>query len=584
MSSRIRPFLWVAPVVAVALACGEASPPPPSGEGPGTPPARALLESLPEWEQSPDGPGLFEFVAALAREAAAGPYTPPPVVVSEAITGLTYGQLRGIRFREDAALWRDQGAFRVHFFHPGGGFVEPVAFHRVEDGRSRPIPFDAGRFDYDPVLDSVDLSLPPEAGYAGFRILHPLNRPEKWDEVGAFLGASYFRLLGPGHVYGLSTRGLAVNTHGPGAEEFPDFTAFWLETPEPGDRTLTFHALLDGPSVTGAYRFQLTPGSPDGRLDDPANPRLTSVAVQARVFAREDVEKPGFAPLTSMYLHGTFHPGGDDDFRPRVHDSQGLLAATGSGEWIWRPLTNRRAVTATSLRDSVPRGFGLVQRERDFDSYLDLETNYHRRPSQWVQVEGGDWGAGGVELVEIPTGSEFNDNIVAAWVPDDGMRAGESRTLRYRIVLFDDRLPDVALRGTVVRGEPLARVIRTRVGWDALPGQADPPPRSRRRFVVDFGGSALDTLPDSVRVDARVSASPGEVSDLRVERLPGGGYRATFALSPEPGMSADLRLFLVALHGPRDGPAGFSEGRTTAEVERILTETWSYLWDPADAR
>jgi glucans biosynthesis protein len=362
-----------------------------------------------------------------------------------------------------------------------------------------------------------------------------------------------------------------VDVAQPGGEEFPDFVEFWVERPEPGDTAVVFHGLLDGPSLAGAYHFRLVPGDPD-------TGRGTLMSVDARLFARRAIGKLGVAPLTSMYLHGTFRPGGEDDVRPRVHDSEGLLVHTSRGEWIWRPLTNGTALRATSLRDVDPVGFGLAQRDREFDHYLDLETRYDRRPSQWVAVE-GEWGGGGVELIEIPTESEFNDNIVAFWAPDGGMAAGAEHRYRYHLITFDEGLPDRVLPPEAnglddggreiptleVEGESKGRVIRTRIGWDALPGQADPPPRSRRRVVVDFAGGDLDRIPANAEVQAVVSTTAGTLEDVRVLSLPGGGRRATFALAAQEGRPADVRLFLTA-------------GDST------LSETWSYLWHPDHVR
>lgn len=500
----------------------------------------------------PDAGVLFDSVAARARVRAAGPWTPPDTALSAATAKLTYGQLRGIRFRDEATLWRSGSPIRLQLFHPGGGFRVPVAVSLVEEGGVRTLDFDPRRFSYGDEVEEMDPALPAAAGHAGFRLLHPLNDPGRWDEVVSFLGASYFRLLGPGHVYGLSARGLAVGVAAPEGEEFPDFTRFWVVRPRPGAASVVIVALLEGPSVTGAYRFVLTPGVPG--TDEAAEPPAASAAeptvvdVDVRLFARRDLPRLGLAPLTSMYLHGTFRRGGDDDVRPRVHDSEGLLMQTGDGEWIWRPLTNRAGVSVTSLRDVAPRGFGLVQRDRDFASYLDLEAQYHRRPSVWVEVGDGEWGAGGVQLVELPSPSEFNDNIVASWVPDDGMEAGESRSFGYRLITFDARLP----------GQTLQPVVRTRVGWDALPGQADPPPRTRRRIVVDFGPGPAEGLPEP-----RLQLSRGAAEDLRVEPLPGGGVRVTFALVPEDGAPADMRLQLL-------------------RGERVVSETWSWLWRADD--
>ncbi|MFP3949057.1 MAG: glucan biosynthesis protein, partial [Longimicrobiales bacterium] len=251
---------------------------------------------------------------------------------------------------------------------------------------------------------------------------------------------------------------------------------------------------------------------------------------------------------------------GFDDYRARVHDSHGLLALSGWGEWIWRPLHNGPGLRVTQLRDTDPRGFGLVQRERAFESYLDLEARYDRRPSEWVEVVDGDWGSGGVELLEIPTESEFNDNIVAYWVPDVPFRAGDARSYRYRLVTFDDRLPQ----------QDVARVARTRIGWDALPGQADPPPRSHRRFVVDFiGGTTRPGELDGDSLRVSLTSSAGTVEGSRVEPLPGDqgdeGWRVTFELRPDGDRPSDMRLHLDA-------------------GERRLTETWSYVWYPEQGR
>ncbi|NNF38002.1 MAG: glucan biosynthesis protein [Gemmatimonadetes bacterium] len=490
---------------------------------------------------------LHAFVVDEARALAARPFRAPDPGEAARLATLTYGQVRAIRFRADSALWKGEAAFEVQFFHPGGGFVDPVRIASVASGQVMPLPVDLADYDVGVELDGVDLTLPPDAGPVGFRVLHPMNDADRFDEIVSFLGASYFRLVGPGQVYGLSSRGVAVDVGGPDGEEFPAFVAFWLERPEPEARSVTFYGLLDGPSLSGAYRFDLTPGDPGT-----AGPGGTVMEVDATLYARRAVPRLGVAPLTSMYLHGTFRSGGVDDVRPRVHDSEGLLMETSRGEWIWRPLTNRAALQATVLRDRGPRGFGLVQRSRTFADYLDLEAQYHRRPSQWVEPLDGNWGDGGVALFEIPTASEFADNIVAYWAPDGGLAEGEERRFRYRLRTFDAELSR----------QSVARVARTRIGWDGLPGQADPPPRTRRRVVVDFEGGSLPDLGNDVPVEAVVSTSAGTVEDVRVQRLPDGGRRATFALIPDGDRPADMRLLLRG--------------------DEALTETWSYLWKPDD--
>ncbi len=483
---------------------------------------------------------LFEHVTERARSLAEIPYVPPEAVLPAALERMDYEQYRSIRFRPEAALWHNETPFEVQLFHPGSLYREPVRIHLVHEQQIAALSFDKNRFRYDGRAASIADIVGPELAYAGFRIHYPLNSTAIKDEVVAFLGASYFRLLGQGHVYGLSSRGLAVDVALESGEEFPSFREFWLVRPGPEATTLTFYALLDSPSVTGAYRFDLEPGAP------------TTLEVDARLFARHDVAKLGVAPLSSMFLYGPDRTPPFDDFRPQVHDSDGLLMHTAAGEWIWRPLGNGPGLQVTSLRDDTPKGFGLVQRDRDFDNYLDLETSYHRRPSEWVTLGEGDWGSGGVELLTIPTDSEFNDNIAAYWVPDQPFMAGDERRYRYRLMTFDSRL----------EAQRLAAVERTRIGRDALPGQSASSPPSQRRIIVDFSGGDLSSFENTQPVEAQLETSAGQTSDLRVQPLPDGrGWRAAFRLAPEGNRPADMRLYLTL-----DG--------------RSLTETWSYVWYP----
>ncbi|AGA32962.1 Glucans biosynthesis protein G precursor [Thioalkalivibrio nitratireducens DSM 14787] len=483
---------------------------------------------------------LFEQVAARARAAAGSPYQAPQATLPEPLAEITYDQYRSIRFRPEKSLWRGEARFEVQFFHPGFLFRHPVSVYELRDGAVREVAFDPAMFRYDGDASALAGVASRDPGFAGFRLHFPINTESYKDEVMVFLGASYFRLVGPGQVYGLSSRGIAIDTAEPAGEEFPAFRAFWLVRPESGADTVTVLALLDGPSVAGAYRFDLHVGAE------------VTVSVDKRLFAREDVRKLGVAPLTSMYFFGDASVRAYDDFRPRVHDSEGLMKHGSTGEWLWRPLSNPRYLRVSSLRDERPRGFGLVQRRREFGAYLDLEAEYHRRPSQWVVPLGGDWGRGGVELIEIPTDSETHDNVVAFWAGDRAFRRGDRREYRYRLVVFDDRPP----------GQPPARVTRTRSGWGAVPGVADSPPRTLRRFIVDFADRELEQLPAGAQLEPRIDARSGKIDDLRARRLPdGSGWRASFLLAPEGGRPSDLRLAL--LH----------QGRP-------VTETWTYVWYP----
>ncbi|HSH41427.1 MAG TPA: glucan biosynthesis protein G [Arenicellales bacterium] len=486
------------------------------------------------------GDSLFPHVTERARSLAGESYSPPAQdAVPALLKELDYEQYRDIRFRKKQALWRDESPFNVEFFHLGFLYREPVVLHQVVDGNVEQVRYDNGMFDYG---DNRQLegALKSGLGFAGFRIHFPINRRDYHDEVIAFLGASYFRMVGSGQAYGLSARGLAIDTALPEGEEFPRFTEFWLVRPGPDAKSMTFYALLDGKSVTGAYRFVLTPGS-DTTLD-----------VEARLFARRDIKKLGVAPLTSMFLFGENSVRHFDDYRPEVHDSDGLLMQIGSGEWIWRPLTNGRNLQVSTLMDGNPRGFGLVQRDREFANYLDTESSYQRRPSHWITPLGGDWGKGAVQLIEIPSKEETNDNIGAFWVPEKQFKAGQERVFRYRISTFDSRHEE----------EKLAAAKRTRIGWGAIPGSKDKPPRSVRQFIVDFSGGKLDGLNASQPVEPDFSTSSGKVLDMTVTPLPRDhGWRVAFKLDPQDQEPADMRLFLKL----RD---------------QRLTETWNYVWNP----
>jgi periplasmic glucans biosynthesis protein len=470
-----------------------------------------------------------------------------PATVDNLLAGLSYDEYRDIEFRRDASLWKDDGPFRLQFFHPGSIHTEQVRIHRVDGDAVAPVSFEPGLFEYRGHTTLERRLRGAELDFAGFRVNHPLNAPGVWDEVAVFLGASYFRLLARGHVYGISGRGVAVNTTLIGAEEFPGFREFWVVRPPDDGEGLHIFARLDGASVTGAYHFHLKPGSP------------TVMEVATHLFVHGRVEELGIAPLTSMFLTAPSTGPPVDDFRPRIHDSDGLLVHTAEGEWIWRPLSNGPGLRITSEEAANPRGFGLVQRNRDFGAYLDLEARYHDRPSLWVEVLDEAWGAGAVRLLELPTTSEFEDNIVAFWAPEGGAAAGDEFRLRYRLVAFDDRL----------EAQTLAQVAETRIGSAQLPGASPSPLDRARRFVVDFhhdspriSDPAPAQAPSLEGVEVLYRASSGRVSDVRAELLPGGaGWRATFVLEPRGDEGSDLRLALR-----RDGVP--------------LTETWSYHWQP----
>jgi periplasmic glucans biosynthesis protein len=378
---------------------------------------------------------------ALARQ----PYKAVPAA-DAGLAALSYDEYRDIRFRPERALWRDSGSlFTVQFFPLGRGFTRPLRLFEVAGGEVRALQVPASDFSVGRVAASMARTVPPVDGAAGWRMSFPLDDARRPDEVIVFLGASYFRALGTQQLYGLSARGLAVDTVGGKGEEFPAFTTFWLERPTQGAREMRFYALLDSPRVAGAYRFVLRPGTD------------TVLEVQARLILRAPVDTLGVAPLTSMFLMGENQPVAHD-YRPEVHDSDGLLIHAGDGEELWRPLTNPARPFVTSFALKSPRGFGLMQRDRAFTSYEDLEAGYHRRPSAWVEAV-GDWGAGRVELLQFGTPDETHDNIAAYWVPDRAPPPGTPIELSWRVHWTLDAVPSSAR----------ARVLQTRRGHGYRP-------------------------------------------------------------------------------------------------------------------
>jgi len=485
----------------------------------------------------PAGAWGFEDVAARARQLAQKPYRDTSRKAPAELQALKYDQVRDIRFRPDHALWRaDKLPFELMFFHLGGEYqFRSVGMNQIDgEGKVRHIPYDRDDFNFG------KNTLHPESwgdvGYAGFRAHYPLNTQEYKDEVAVFQGASYFRALGAGERYGLSARGLAIDTVGGQGEEFPRFTEFWFVKPAADAKTLTLYALLDSPRATGAYQFVIHPGDE------------TVVDVHARLFQRQSVATFGVAALTSMFFFGENQPH-RTDFRPEVHDSDGLMVATGSGEWIWRPLINPRQTLTTSFSMPKLNGFGLMQRDRTFISYEDSEARYEMRPSAWIEPV-GDWGAGRVELVQLYTPDETNDNIVAYWVPEKLPALGQPLDLSYRVHWQGTR---------EIKRPPGAWVTQTRIGRGYYELA-----ENEQQFIVDFSGPALAALKPDAAVKAVVTApSNGEIVESNAYFVePGNVWRMTVRVKQlRANEATELR--------------GFLQSGTN-----VLTETWSNILPP----
>lgn len=490
--------------------------------------------SAPQSQPASNGAAGFgyESVQRRARELASVPLTPTPTL-PEPLAKLDAEAWRDIRFRSERALLSNNNSmFRLQPYHLGHSFRRPVTVNVIRDGIPTPIPYAANLFDYG--ATKFDKPLPVNLGFAGFRLQYPLNDPRSFDEVISFLGASAFSFLGRGQRPGVSNRGLVVNG-GAVAEETPFFREFWIETPEPGADRIAIYALLDGEAATGAYRFDLSPGA------------QTTLEVNLTLFQRKAGTKLGLAPLRSMFFTGENDRRGHGDYRPEVHDSDGLLIHTGAGEWLWRPLRNPGAPEISAFMDKDVRGFGLLQRDRTFEHYQDLDLAYELRPSCWIEPLGA-WGEGHVELLESPATDETTKNIAAFWVPREAPEPGKPFTLGYRIRSGLD----------MARLSPAGRAIsayQTEVKASSPKEQAPP---NARRFLIDFAGGDLPFyLSEPSSVAATVTSTHGRI--LRSSLTPNPhtkGFRASFDLQLEPGETTDLRVFL------RNG-------------SRPITETWT---------
>jgi glucans biosynthesis protein len=487
-----------------------------------SPAADLTLADVTDWDK------LQKLAAQLAQK----PYVAPSQQLDPFFEGLKYDGHRKIRFLEEKALYNeDKEAFRVQFFHPGWMFKKPVEFFTVDGEVNKPVPFDQSLFDY------ADLNLPenfkkPE-GYSGFRVLAPHSLLDKRFEFMVFMGASYYRAVTTELGYGISARGVAVNTIGGKPEEFPDFTHFWFEQPQPGEKYFRVLALLNGPSITGAYQFDTSPG------------KTTDMIVKATLFLREPVEMLGIAPFSSMFWFGENSHPKPYDFRPEVHDSDGLQIEIADGPSIWRPLDVSRDLRLSIFETDRLKGFGLGERDRDFNNFQDLEAMYHRRPAVWVEPIRG-FGKGSVVLVELSTGEETWDNIVAMWRPDTLPKTpAEPLHFEYRLAWLDEHLPGL-----------LCKVLSTRRGFVMK--------KEDHEYVVDFSKGGLsrdkskDWLPD---LDVVISSGDAKILDKRVMFNPEtGGWRAFFKLDVPPQTH-----LLEMMCEMKDG-------------DKVISERWMYQW------
>ncbi len=481
-----------------------------------------------------DGAFASDTVTKLARDLASRPYAAPNAPLPEVLAKADYDAYRDLRSNPDATLWlHDKTPFRVQVMSRGFLFADPVEIALVSHGIARHLPYSPSQFIAGELIKGP---LPTEdIGFSGFRVLSPINRSTVFDEIAVFQGASYFRAVAAREAYGLSARGLANKTAEPEGEEFPSFRAFWIEEPTRISKQLRVHALLDSPSVSGAYTFRIHPGI------------TTTIDVALVLFPRTELTKVGLAPMTSMFLFSANGRESADDYRPEVHDSDGLLMINGRDEHLWRPLSNPKQLEVSAFLDDNPRGFGLLQRNRSAADYQDFEATYERRPSLWAEPS-GPWGEGAVVLTEIPSDAEIHDNIVAFWRPKDPIPAGKEYRLAYRLSWADE---------APTRTTSRARVVATRRGRADVKA-----PTPIRRFVIDYAFPApVPRQPPKLPI-AKVTSTAGKVADVVVSDNPLlGGVRLSFLFDPQDVKVAELRAEL-----------SFDDQRTA--------ETWVYRFTP----
>lgn len=501
----------------------------------------AVLAGMPALGAAADpAPFSFDLLTERMKERAAEAYKSGVIELVEPLASLDYDRHRAIRYRPDHAIWHGAAPFELQAFHMGWLFKEPVHLYSVEDGQARDIHITGHEFEYRPPLEAASFENIELPGVAGFRIHNALNRPDVMDELAAFLGASYFRALGRGNVYGLSARGLALNTATQAGEEFPRFDAFYIQRPAADADRIVIWATMDSPSVTGAFEFVIVPGAD------------TVMEVTARLFLRQDVTRLGIAPLTSMFLFAENNRSAFRDYRNAVHDSDGLKIVRHNGEESWRSLANPGRLATSFFAEENPRAFGLFQRDREFANYQDAGASYERRPSAVVEPL-GPWGKGSVALIEIPTDLEINDNIVAFWVPEGEVKAGQELEFRYRLTwgAIDES------------GVNLARVDALRAGHGGVAGTEIE--KGLQKFVVDFAGGPLSEFASGdAGPQSSVSVKNAEVRHSTLERLEANGmWRLVVDIDSFGEDPVELSAYLVV-------------------GEKRISETWLYQWRSVD--
>lgn len=488
--------------------------------------AAALAQSAPAFAFGNPSPFQADLVTEAARALAKQPFKPISADLPTPFRNLTYEQYVAVRGKPGTALWINQSlGFQIEPLHRGFIFSSPVELNIVAQGQARRLIYDAELYEFGKLTVRGNIG---DIGFSGFRILTPQDG-KGFAEIATFQGASFFRAVAQGQNPGTMARALSIKTADPRGEEFPTIRTFWIEQPSPAEDVLVIHALVDSESVSGAYRFTLRPG------------QATIIDTECTLFPRVSVDNFGLATMSATVASDPIDHRHPDDVRLTLAEIGGVQMSKGNNEWIWRPTSNRDTLQISTFVDEHPHGFGFLQRNRTFDYYEDDEQHWELRPSLWIEPI-GDWGAGGVQLVEIPSNSEANNNIIAYWRPNQPLLAGSETSFAYRQFWCWEPPEQPAL----------AIVTDTRSGH-GLNGR-------RARFLVEFTGDLLGDPQQSQAVKPVLSANPGAITSIRQFPLPGSKvYRVLFELDPGNEVYSEMRLVLEA-----DG--------------KPLSETWLYRW------
>lgn len=484
----------------------------------------------------------FETLVSMARNSARCEYKERVTPLPKSLQNLDYSQYNLMRYNIDSDLWaNDDLPFRVSFFPLGTTLYSlPVEIYEIDNETLiSKVPFSPKFFQYEDQVKFIKDQMPEDAGYAGFKLRYKPKGSSYPDEFAAFLGNSYFRIICDGSSYGLSNRGLAINTGVENVpEEFPAFEKFYLVKPSKGDESIIIYAFLNGRSVTGAYSFKITPGTE------------ASVDVKSVLFLRNKVNLLCLAPITSMFWFTLGEPDNFYDYRPSVHNSEGLVLSDGKND-IYEPLTNypfHKMINDDISCDSL-RYFGLVQRDREYNRYMDPGVKYHLNPNCLI-VPQNNWREGSLRLFVLPTLTEWMDNINLFWIPKTLPEPMEPINFDYKI-LYSLKEPK----------NTLSFVKYTNLGQDLINCK-------NTIFALSFADKdAIIEKSKDIKIDLQVPSDVIIASPPSIEKIIfNDTWRVLFTLTIHKKLAYEDKPFIIKC--------------TLKDNGKSISEEWYFLWYP----